>query len=145
MSFRACSGNTVPSLPTEKLSKSDNDFKVQFESVLERNGFLATLYLPSVDNSRPKRQVAVMRKKKSQDRIDCEVIVDNKPKLFRFSLSDVTTIGKGKGKSKVVPPEIDESLCMYFAIKDKGELSLVLKSESLRNDILRGFNILNKV
>ena len=143
--FKEREDNNVPPGSTAHLSKSDIDFKAQFESVLEKNGFLATLYLPSVDNSRPKKQVAVVRKKRSQDRIDCEVIVDNKPKLFRFSLLDVSIIGKGKGKSKVVPSEVDEAMCMYFNIKEKGELSFVLKSESLRNDILRGFNILSKV
>lgn len=119
-----------------------------FEHVLSKEGFAATLYLPTKSSKVdmhvqlysdvfahiliyfriqvPKEQGAVIKKKKRSDRVECEVKVDDKPKLFRFLVSEVDDISSGKGLSNVVPASIEEQRCMNFLIKGILESSIHL-------------------
>jgi hypothetical protein len=75
--------------------------------------------LPYILAQVPKEQGAVIKKKKRSDRIECEVKVDDKPKLFRFLISEVDDVSSGKGLSNVVPASVDDNRCMNFLIKGK--------------------------
>ena len=123
---------------------SIDDIKLlsDFESMLERVGFVCTLYLPTKSSSVPKEQEAIVRKKRSTNRLECEVLVDGKPKLFRFSISEIDDVGIGKGKSNVIPEDVKDDVCLYFLIRNKGELSLVLKSGKMRDSFLQGMALL---
>ena len=123
---------------------SIDDIKLlsDFEGTLERVGFVCTLYLPTKSSSVPKEQEAIVRKKRSTNRLECEVLVDGKPKLFRFSISEIDDVGIGKGKSNVIPEDVKDDVCLYFLIRNKGELSLVLKSGKMRDSFLQGMALL---
>ncbi len=117
----------------------------KFEHVLSKEGFAATLYLPTKSSKVdillsyayafihfliyfciqvPKEQGAVIKKKKRSDRVECEVKVDDKPKLFRFLISEVDDVSSGKGLSNVVPASVEENRCMNFLIKGILESSI---------------------
>ena len=125
----------------------------RFEHVLSKEGFAATLYLPTKSSKVdmhalvysyifahiliyfriqvPKEQGAVIKKKKRSDRVECEVKVDDKPKLFRFLISEVDDVSSGKGLSNVVPASVEENRCMNFLIKGILESNIYLLTHLL--------------
>ena len=116
----------------------------ELKAALAEHGVSATIYWPSKTSHLYEPKQTIIRKKKNEERVECELVVDNNPKKFRFMLYDIISVNKGKGESKGIPTDIDSKLCMHFIIKDKGELNLAIASEILRNDMVEGFQILAK-
>lgn len=50
----------------------------------------------------------------------------------------------GKGRSNVVPSDVNGNMCLSFMIRNKGELTLVVENEVLRDDVVKAFNLLLK-
>ena len=114
----------------------------ELKVALAEHGINATIYWPSKTSQFFEPKQTIIKKKRNEERIECELVVDNQPKKFRFMLYDIISVNKGKGESKGIPSDIDNKLCMHFIIKDKGELNLTIASETLRNDMVAGFQIL---
>jgi len=142
-------GNTYNNRNSTSGDEQDNNLKQsilvqELKVALVEHGLIATIYWPSKNSQIYEPKHTIIKKKKNEDRIECELIVDNQPKKFRFLLYDIISVNSGKGESKGIPSDIDNKLCMHFIIKEKGELNLALASETLRNDMVEGFQILAK-
>jgi hypothetical protein len=142
-------GNTYNSRNSTSSDEQDNTVKQtileqELKVALAEHGLIATMYWPSKNSQTYEPKHTIIKKKKNEDRIECELVVDNQPKKFRFYLNEIISVNSGKGESKGVPTDIDNKLCMHFIVKDKGELNLALASETLRNDMVEGFQILAK-
>jgi len=142
-------GNTYNNRNSTSSDEQDNNLKQsilvqELKIALAEHGLIATIYWPSKNSQIYEPKHTIIKKKKNEDRIECELIVDNQPKKFRFLLYDIISVNSGKGESKGIPSDIDNKLCMHFIIKEKGELNLALASETLRNDMVEGFQILAK-
>ena len=108
----------------------------RFVQQVERGGFKAQVCFPSNIYD------AIVKKKKNSDRVDVEIIIEGKVKLFRFLMVEIDGLGLGKGPSSVIPDHISQEQTFFFIIKGKGELSLVFESEPLRNSVYAGFEAL---
>jgi hypothetical protein len=137
------------SISTDEQDQLKNDSHLtilvqELKVALAEHGVTATIYWPSKSSHIYEPKQTIIKKKRNEERVECELVVDNQPKKFRFMLYDIISVNKGKGESKGIPTDIDSKLCMHFIIKDKGELNLSIASEILRNDMVEGFRILAK-
>lgn len=109
------------------------------ENILAEYGLQATMYLPSKSARVSTPREALIKSKRDDPKIDCEVVVDSKLKKFRFTVFDVENIEKGRGKARIIPEDVLDSSCLHLLIQGKGELNLVLGSENLRDDFVVSF------
>lgn len=109
------------------------------ETLLAEDGVNAAMYLPSRTSSAIPRR-AIIRSKRNDPRIECEVIVEgNKLKKYKFTVTDVLSLRKGRGRSTIIPDEVDNEKCLHLQISTKGELNLVFDSIALRDDFFVAF------
>jgi hypothetical protein len=104
------------------------------EDTLAVSGINAMMYLPK-KHSTSEGKATIIKSKRNDPRIDCEVFVDGKVKKFRFTVLDVTEVKIGKGLVNAIPNDIPASRCFNLMIKSKGELNFVMESERLRDDV----------
>ncbi len=134
-------GNSSEEKPIT-VAKSSGALVDTLEGILSENGIEAQMYYPSRISGLSIAHRAILRSKKKDPRVECEVFVDKKMRKYKFTVFDVEKIFKGRSSSNVVPEVISADKCIFMQITGKGELNLVFESTQLRDEFVTAFCIL---